>query len=286
MAGETHHLTTIDPLSLCVTPVTMLFNDTVLSDATGFFFYGVVESKPTLWLVSNWHVFSGRHIEPPNAALAKTGSIPNRVKFQVLKLLPNSVAEVWEQFADLYEKDGRAIWFQHPLKSEIDIGVLNCGDLLSEFAVNGIKAKANQYSMKIEIGDDVFVLGYPLGFTHFMSTPIWKRGTIASEPHWETPSSKHRIVIDATTRAGMSGSPVVLRQKTHYVSMTGEVVKHVNASRILGVYSSRPNFKGALPSLIDDMHDQRSELGYVYKSGLIEQVIKDGGRGPDYGVLP
>jgi hypothetical protein len=59
--------------------------------------------------------------------------------------------------------------------------------------------------MAIEIGNEVFILGYPLGFTHFVNTPIWKRGSIASEPHIETAETKFRVVIDATTRGGMSG---------------------------------------------------------------------------------
>jgi hypothetical protein len=151
--------------------------------------------------------------------------------------------------------------------------------------VAGLNAKADQNDMKIEIGNDVFVLGYPLGFTFFITTPIWKRGVIASEPHLEIPQSRNRIVIDSTTRSGMSGSPVILRQKTHYISESGEIKQHVNASRVLGVYSSRPIFSPT-SSAVDGLEDVRAELGYVYKAGLIEQIIREGIPGPDYGHLP
>jgi hypothetical protein len=113
----------------------------------------------------------------------------------------------------------------------------------------------------------------------------WKRGIIASEPYLEIPQSKNRIVIDSTTRSGMSGSPVILRQKTHYISESGEIKQYANASRLLGVYSSRPKFSPT-SSAIDGLEDARAELGYVYKSGLIEQIIREGIPGPDYGHLP
>ena len=285
MTDTPHLMETIDPLSFCVTPVSMLHGDTVLSEATGFFWSGLLDGRPALWLVSNWHVFCGRHIHFPHAALSKDGAIPNRIKFQVLKLKPNNVVEIHHQFADLYRPDRIAIWYQNPLKSNVDVGVLGLGPGLTEFAVGGINERA-RHDMKIEIGDDVFVLGYPLGFAHFMSTPIWKRGSIASEPHAETPESKNRIVIDATTRSGMSGAPVILRQKTHYISESGVLVQHHNASRLLGFYSSRPAFRDVLLSSVDGIEDRRAELGYVYKSGVIYDTIVKGIPGPNYGELP
>jgi hypothetical protein len=280
------HIKSVDILSLCVVPITSLLNDVELSKATAFFYSGNLDGTPVLLLVSNWHVFSGRHIECPNKALMENGSIPNRIKIEVMKRLPGNIVELHHQFADLYDADGAAIWRQHRLKNNIDVGVLNLGQALSGFAVEGINARANQYDMKIDIGNDVFILGYPLGFSHFIKMAIWKRGSIASEPHLETPESKHRIVIDATTRNGMSGSPVIMREKTHYVSEGGQIKQHVNASRLLGVYSSRPIFNVADTSSIDGVGDTRAELGYVYKSGLIEQTISEGIPGPDYGHLP
>jgi Trypsin-like peptidase domain len=275
----------IDILSFCVVPITPFFNDVELSSATGFLYTVVVDGIPALWLVSNWHVFPGRHIDPPNKALMLNGAIPNRIRFQVMKVLPGNIVQVHPQFANLYDADGKAIWRQHQSKSDVDIAALNLGRGLDGFAVGGINENA-RYDMKIEIGSDVFVLGYPLGFSHFISTPIWKRGSIASEPHAETPESRNRIMIDATTRSGMSGSPVVLREKTHYVSEGGEIVQHANASRFIGVYSSRPAFGVRSSSPIDGLDDLRTELGYVYKSGCIEQIAREGIPGPEYGILP
>jgi hypothetical protein len=188
-----------------------------------------------------------------------------------------------EQFIELYNNEGVAAWGQHKRKNQLDIAVLNLRPVVGRFHMLGVNEVATQDDMEIEVGNEVFILGYPLGFTHFINTPIWKRGSIASEPHVETADLNARVVIDATTRQGMSGAPVVMRAKTHYVTESGVVKCHVNASRFLGVYASRPNIAPAGDEVDED---RRAEIGFFYKSGCVEEVIRDGIKGPNYGVLP
>jgi hypothetical protein len=169
------------------------------------------------WLVTNWHVLSGRNINPPHAALHSQACIPNRLRVKlILKSDQPEYATVGpgqllqkEIFIDLYDSSGAALWFQHPEKSAFDVGVLNLQPIVQHFEMRGINQLALRYDMAIEIGNQVFILGYPLGFQHFMETPIWKSGVIASEPHLETTETRNRVVVDATTRQGMSGSPVI-----------------------------------------------------------------------------
>jgi hypothetical protein len=115
-----------------------------------------------------------------------------------------------EQIVKLYNDAGEATWNQNSLKNEIDIAVIHAPGQFERFEITGVNVE-NQ-DIPIEIGSDVFILGYPLGFSHFMGTPIWKRGSIASEPHLMTQDSKRRVVLDATTRMGMSGGPVIMRE--------------------------------------------------------------------------
>jgi hypothetical protein len=270
--------TDLDRLNFSVVRLEALFNDQPLSHATGFFYYGLMDQKPNYWLVTNWHVLSGR--DPVTLeCLSPTAAVPNRVR---LKVVLNRSSPLYvgrddtflfqEQTLQLYDDSGQAAWYQHKEKSNrADIAVANLGGAaFGEWEIVGINQIAFQTDMKIEIGNDVHVLGYPLGFSHFMNTPIWKKGSIASEPHMETLESRGRIIIDATTREGMSGSPVVMRAKTHYISENGSIKAYPNATRLIGVYASRPILG-------------KAEIGYVYKSGLIEEVIKDGSRGPDWG---
>lgn len=191
-----------------------------------------------------------------------------------------------EHFVQLYNGQSQAGWYQHPQKNLVDIAVINLGDALIATLAQGVSKFATENDMAIEIGNDIFILGYPLGFSHFMKTPIWKRGSIASEPHAETPDSKFKIMIDATTRDGMSGSPVFMRSKTHYLSESGEIKAHANATRFIGVYASRPAPVKAIESNGSEDASYYHELGYVYKSSLVHDVIVKGIRGPNFEELP
>jgi Trypsin-like peptidase domain len=189
-----------------------------------------------------------------------------------------------DQVMELYDAEGKAVWFQHTRKNDIDVAVINVGTLLSNrYRSTSINDVATQNDMRVEIGNEVFILGYPLGFTHFINAPIWKRGSIASEPNLETPVTKFRVVIDATTRQGMSGGPVIMRAKTHYVSESGQITAHINATRWIGINASRPDLPAASGANDDD---RRAEIGFFYKAGSVIEVIREGVRGPDFGSLP
>lgn len=244
-------MTVVDPLNYCVVRIQAMFDDTVISEATGFYYGGTVDGKPNLWLVTNWHVLSGRNASDTNIILHSKSALPNRLRFQLPSSRDDKGREessrlfLHEQFAEIYNKQGEALWYQHQEKNLVDIAVLNLGTDFEGTLVQGINNLAMQNDMAIEIGNNVFILGYPLGFSHFFNTPIWKQGVIASEPHAETLESKGKIMIDATTRTGMSGSPVIMRSKTHYLSESGEIKECPNATRFIGVYASRPAFANA-----------------------------------------
>lgn len=219
------------------------------------------------------------------------GSLPNRLRLSLLIEFdqpeytsnPNAQILFQEQFIELYDKEGLASWYQHMEKSDVDVAVLNASVFVGRFHLVGINSAVTGADMAIQIGSQVFILGYPLGFSHFMNTPIWKRGSIASEPHIETTESGGKVVIDATTRQGMSGAPVIMRETTHYITETGGIKRGVNATRFIGVYASRPNIPVAA-DLNDE--DRRAEVGFYYKSGTVNEIIANGVRGPNFGELP
>jgi hypothetical protein len=265
----------------------MMLDEQPISKATAFFYKVIIDSVPTTFLVTNWHVLSGRNSETPQRTLDINGAIPNSACLRLpiegaihQATEKQSILLFQEQSVRLYSSDAKANWLQHAiLKNNIDVAVINCGQQLKGFHIAHVNDVANTYDMAITIGAAVFILGYPYGFYHFMSTPIWKSGSIASEPHLEEQGANSRIVIDATTRNGMSGAPVIMRAYTHYVTEAGNVTCSPNASRFLGVYASRPTFQA-------QQGRETAEIGYVYKGGVIDQIIRSGERGPDYGLLP
>ena len=281
----------IDPLNFTTVKLQTYFEDTLLSNATGFFYYGILDNKPNYWLVTNWHVLAGRNVDDPSKILHTKAALPNRLRLVLViksdqseyASSPDNQVLMQEQFIQLYNTKNQAMWYQHPYKNAYDVAVLNYADNFDRFRIQGVNEIAKQNDMAIQIGNEIFILGYPLGLTHFMQTPIWKRGSIASEPKFETLETGTKVLIDATTRQGMSGAPVIMREKTHYISEDGEIKSWKNATRWIGIYSSRPNVK-SVPGEVEE--DRRAEVGYFYKMRCVHETIMNGIRGMDFGCLP
>ena len=122
----------------------------------------------------------------------------------------------------------------------------------------------------VTIGMDVFVLGYPFG-TGKTGLPIWKRGSIASEPDL-VPHVESYLLVDTASRPGMSGSPVILR--TYFMHVTQRNVITVTsgpANKFIGVYSGRLHTQDSL----------EAQIGMVWAGTYIDEIIDGGLR--DYG---
>jgi hypothetical protein len=279
----------LDPLQLSVCRLTLYRDDVSVMVATGFFYQLFADGVPHKSLVTNWHVLSGRNSDVPKNVLHSQDAIPNRLAIKlVLPERPETPGAVLSQefVISLFDDDGHALWMEHPTFGHlVDVAVVKIGNLLDHAQIRGVNIVADAYDMAVGIGDPVAILGYPQGYAEFMDTPIWKRGAIASEPTLEAVNSRKRILIDATTRSGMSGSPVIVRAQTHYVAEDGTILERARASRLIGVYASRPNFQkegtrgdsGLVPN---------AEIGYVYKSSVIDEIIIGNKRAPDYGCIP
>lgn len=94
----------------------------------------------------------------------------------------------------------------------------------------------------LSVGEECFIVGYPRGLRGDGRLPIWKRGSIATEPvsTWE---GKLIFLVDTATREGMSGSPVVVR-KIDIDSFSGtrsqlDDLESMTRQRIVGIYSGR-----------------------------------------------
>jgi hypothetical protein len=119
-----------------------------------------------------------------------------------------------------------------------------------------------------EVGDDVFVLGYPFNLNGGMELPIWKRGSIATEPYFDLDNIP-KILIDTATRPGMSGSPVIYQRTGLIENYVGEKnTKNLSIGTIrgfLGVYSGR----------IGTNNELQAQLGIVWKKKIIEEIIRE-----------
>jgi hypothetical protein len=245
----------IDEYSVAAIPLTLICRGNNLSTASGFFY----RHDGEYYLVSNWHVLSGRH---PNTgqALSNTGGTPDKVA------LPFHVAGqlgAWSNpvVFDLCDSNEDPLWVQHSRGQEIDVALLRIS-LPTGGIVYELPRPSETTDMVIGVAADVFVLGYPVGLSHQGIFPVWKRASIATEPQIPI-GNLPTFLIDSATREGMSGSAVIARTNGIYRSTDGTNKVRAQASQFLGVYSGR---YGA-----DD--ELAAQLGRVWHRNAIEEIL-------------
>jgi hypothetical protein len=117
------------------------------------------------------------------------------------------------------------------------------------------------YEVAMEVTSDVSVVGFPFGLTHAEKLGIWTRGTVATEYYVEY-DGRPCFLIDARTRSGQSGSPVLyFNTDSRNVQFRGDVyvADQGSFSQLLGIYSGRLN--------------EKSDLGYVWRPRAIAETI-------------
>ncbi|MBI1204560.1 MAG: hypothetical protein GC182_18820 [Rhodopseudomonas sp.] len=256
----------LDPISVASIPLFPRFNDVDLSSATGFFY----KSGDNVFLVSNWHVMSGRNPNDGQSLDTKNGSIPNRVALFAHKTtIGHFRRDLW---LSLIDDNGRSLWRQHRDHGQnVDIAVLRVPEIGqgSEIKFYCVNEQDSEAPLSTRVGADVFIVGFPKGLALQEILPIWKRGTIATEFSFPV-GGLPIFLVDSATREGMSGAPVYARSVGIALMDNGGVeVSPSVKTRFLGVYSGR---YGA-----DD--EFSAQVGRVWHKELIEEIIVDGVEG-------
>ncbi|MCL1595749.1 MAG: hypothetical protein M3132_15510 [Actinomycetia bacterium] len=153
--------------------------------------------------------------------------------------------------------DGTPNWLAHPNGLVVDVVAL-------PIAPSGQSIDLFPFPLGLSDADAVpepamlvSIIGFPLGISIGDLLPIWKTGHIASDPATDF-DGQPLSLIDATTRGGMSGSPVILKTHGGYRTADGRRPMR-EVTKLLGVYSGRIN--------------ARSEIGVVWKPVVIDQIL-------------
>jgi hypothetical protein len=247
---------TIDPFSAATRPLELLSDTDMLGVATGFIWKQ--ETSQQLFLITNWHVVSG--INPfTRQHTSKSGHIPKslRIHFIPKGRLGSRIAKS----ISLYDGNG-PIWIIHPSHYElVDIVAIPLADdpQIDIWPINALSTAP----LAVRIGFDVFILGYSYGIG-IDGFPIWKRGSIASEPT-AAAYGQQFIFVDTASRPGMSGSPIILRATNTAEMEDGSVNMFLgDATRFLGVYSGRFASNDPL----------EAQLGMIWPSALYQISVR------------
>ena len=234
----------VDWGSLAVTPIEHLANDgsgTVVSHGTGFFWR--VGERPVL--VTARHVFSGT--DPfTDAVISPLGYIPEIVRVYPSFSYPGGVTRVGPIVVTLLS-EGQKRWVEDPDFNQLRTDIAAVG--VQIYVPAGQKVAclndpdAGLSAVMTHVGFDCSIVGYPNNNLAGLRTPIWRRGTIASEPILPI-DGKPMFLIDASTSPGFSGSPVMrrhvgpapVRQSDGTLQvMVGSIV----TTAFIGVYAGR-----------------------------------------------
>lgn len=186
-------MTTLDQFTLTTVPLEQYFDNMPLGQGTGFMW----KAGAQYYLVTNWHVLAMRDFFT-RANLRKDAGRPNlsRTLFNV------NTGSFEKQRWDIKIRDGddRPLWLVHPSR-RVDIAVLPIPFRPEELiiALYPLNILANA-ALRIEIGMEVFILGYPFKISP-PAYPVWKRGSIASEPELARLTTDYMLVDTASVRA-------------------------------------------------------------------------------------
>jgi hypothetical protein len=241
-----------------------LFREKVrLGVATGFF----LKHESQWYLISNWHVFSGRWPASGQSRLSN-GATPTHCGFLTIDLREEGIFHKPYLFPLGDPCEGSATWFEHPtLHQDVDVGALPLADVVPGKAKDLLDPTGHDETMWIDLGGELFLPGYPLGLAAPAGMAIWKRASLATSTEFGEGMNRF-VLVDTASREGMSGSPCLAIANWQYYSLdraTGKmkVIKRPFSFRLLGVYSGRLNAK-------DDLGAQ---LGMVWRENLIFETL-------------
>ncbi|MCR3883401.1 MAG: serine protease [Methanothrix sp.] len=218
--------------------------------ASGFFY----KHKDLLYFITNRHVV----IDESN------GYYPDQICLD-LHTDPNNPGKPKKKlWMELYKDNNMKIprWIGHPHNQEfqswektIDVVAVPVEEDLSGYHVEPFtNERIVPPEFGVSIGNEVLVIGYPLGFwDHAHNLPIVRNATIASV--YQVPfSGKPGILIDARLHPGTSGSPVVT-----YIGYPEKLLLGVHSEEFYNTNGTRS--------------DEPLGLNFVWFSGLILDIV-------------
>ncbi len=246
--GVSQNTKFIDPLTCSSLHLTTMMDDSILKVATGF----VVKVDEIHYLITNWHVVTG--IDP------YTG-IEDEIKPNKLSITYNAheLGNWIVKEEKLFDTKGEARWIEHHNTDyKIDVVAIPLVNIDKDVNIIPFDLTLAETDLRPIVASTVSIIGFPAGISWSRMFPIWKTGHIATDPDLDY-YGKKLILIDATTRGGMSGSPVVLRTKGPYKKKSGRtVLTDVTVTLFMGVFSAQSN---------------ELEIGFVWKPKVLFEIL-------------
>jgi hypothetical protein len=250
----------INDIVCTVSLVVQLKSGAPIGSATAFFY----SRGDDLFLVTNQHVMLDEKAKDADGK--PKPSVPDILRLK-LHTDANNVQKVANFDVPLYKEKDR-LWKiskEHP-DADVALIKVDAARLKTDFFVRAwTKERFLPQDLSLSPGEDVFIMGYPLGLhdTTF-NLPIFRNAMLAST--YRVPfQGKPCFLMDAQIHPGTSGSPVITKPKTAWVDDKGNV-RFVTGVvyYLVGVNSGYLNIK--------DPDKREIGLGVGWYAELIEDI--------------
>lgn len=267
--------TDLEPASLMTTPVLLMNGAHAVSQGTGFFFASTTidGNVDTVFLVTNYHVVTGRAPLTPGARLGE------HVRF-ILHESPTELTRVRQIDLPLYDQRGDPTWITSDSTPSADVVLVPIPpDAYREINLLVFTEAHTRGDIRIRPSSGATLLGYPYGFydeSHFL--PVWKTGHVASEPSVDF-DNLPTFLVDVSAFPGMSGSPVLAVANGVYEAEDG-TMRSGRVLKLLGIFSAMPVVRERKPADVGGVVETQTteinlQLGYVWKAALIADLAKN-----------
>ncbi|MGJ5187592.1 S1 family peptidase [Bradyrhizobium sp. HKCCYLRH1034] len=234
--------------------------------ATGFLYAG---PNATRWLVTNWHVVTGRRPDDPGSLIGDKPDSPSRLRFT---LRDPAGATPQDMDVALYDTDGPT-WIEGDRERGVDLALVRLTDT-PRFRLPLTQSFAPNSPVALEPGLDVVIIGHPFELGTHAGSAIWKGAMVASGRDTSV-ERRPWILVDTPGTPGMSGSPVYNRtlliseRETSRGGDTSSQAAERMKLELAGVYAGSVGNKDL----------ERLQLGRVFPIGLVEDILRRGQRG-------
>ncbi|MDO8557771.1 MAG: serine protease [bacterium] len=250
-------MTTVDPIT--VVPLYIeVSNDgkTAIGNGTGF----IISKGGKSYLFTNKHVVTGRYPDT-NGIISKTGAVD--FPYILIWYHAKDRLGMWYQVSqEIRDNDtGVPYWIGHPTNQEYDVVAvpLNVPENVTLFPLD---MSLSETDLVVYPSEPMSIVGFPFGRVSDGKFPIWKTGHLASDMDINY-GSKPVFLIDAMTKEGMSGSPVMAR-RIGMVTTSRGVELGKNGTKFLGIYAGRLNYED----------DKDINIGRVWKAETIKEILE------------
>lgn len=269
-------------------------DDIKLAVGTGVFY----KKNNKSYIITAWHNVSGRHSETLES-LSTNLSVPNKIIATFSQQISQGEfnGSVKMSISLPLEKDGKPTYLIHPqgwpkvdvvaIPIDLTKEYLSEGSLIDGKKINISTILKNQtslglstdivhiqdlelrykdiedYSDYLYASEDIFIVGYPKGITDYTGQPIWKRATVASNPHlgWD---GQEQFLVDCASKQGMSGAPAF------FYNLKGAIML---GNTQLRTSSPITVFHGIYVGRIGGTSEFEAQIGRVWKKKVIEEII-------------